>query len=93
MFVKFQVTTIRAITQELDGFATDTPRRSHIKRGNNRPLADEITYALKLAMRGELWRAVARTLRQLNSTDKVVQIVIHSDDLNITPADLRSCVG
>jgi len=47
----FMVTTIRAITQELDGFATEYATQIEHKYVDNRPLADEITDALKLAMR------------------------------------------
>ena len=45
------VTTIRAITQELDGFATEYATQIEHKYVDNRPLADEITDAMKLAMR------------------------------------------
>ena len=47
----FMVTTIRAITQELDGFATEYATQIEHKYVDNRPLADEITDAMKLAMR------------------------------------------
>jgi biopolymer transport protein ExbB/TolQ len=43
----FMVTTIRAITQELDGFATEYATQIEHKYVDNRPLADEITDALK----------------------------------------------
>jgi biopolymer transport protein ExbB/TolQ len=43
----FMVTTIRAITQELDNFATEYATAIEHKYVDNRPLADEISDALK----------------------------------------------
>jgi biopolymer transport protein ExbB/TolQ len=47
----FMVTTIRAITQELDGFATEYATQIEHKYVDNRPLADEITDALRSSLR------------------------------------------
>src|SRR5690348_14549068 len=46
----FMVTTVRHITQELDAFATEYATQIEHKYVDNRPLADEITDALKLAL-------------------------------------------
>ncbi len=43
----FMVTTIRALTQELDGFATEYATQIEHKYVDNRALADEITDALR----------------------------------------------
>jgi biopolymer transport protein TolQ len=50
----FMVTTIRAITQELDGFATEYATQIEHRYVDNRPLADEISDALKSALRGKI---------------------------------------
>ena len=47
----FMVTTIRAITQELDGFSSEYITAIEHQYVDNRPLADEITDALKGVLR------------------------------------------
>ena len=47
----FMVTTIRAITQELDGFATEYATQIEHKYVDNRALADEICDALKTTLK------------------------------------------
>ena len=47
----FMVTTIRAITQELDGFATEYATQIEHLYVDNRALADEITDALKSTLK------------------------------------------
>jgi hypothetical protein len=46
----FMVTTIRAITQELDAFASEYATQIEHKYVDNRPLADEISDAFKRAL-------------------------------------------
>jgi energy-converting hydrogenase Eha subunit B len=47
----FMVTTIRAITQELDGFATEYATQIEHQYVDNRALADEITDALRSTLK------------------------------------------
>src|SRR5262249_10206857 len=47
----FMVTTIRALTQELDGFATEYATLIEHKYVDNRPLAEEISDALKSTLK------------------------------------------
>lgn len=50
----FMVTTIRAITQELDGFAAEYSTQIEHQYVDNRPLAEEIRDALSVSIKGEL---------------------------------------
>jgi biopolymer transport protein ExbB/TolQ len=47
----FMVTTIRALTQELDGFATEYATLIEHKYVDNRALADEISDALRATLK------------------------------------------
>jgi biopolymer transport protein ExbB/TolQ len=61
----FMVTTIRAITQELDGFATEFSTQLEHKYVDNRGLADEIRDALRgPRLEGEAEPAAAEAFRR-----------------------------
>lgn len=52
----YMVTTIRAITQELDAFASEFATQMEHRYVDNRPLADEIRDALQSTLKGAAYR-------------------------------------